>query len=80
MHCSCFTNPGQLCMRKMQQTYVNHQNADYSLAPSKDLQDKNPKGSTAENLPIVSLTLEPYYQQQLIKKQFTLQQVLFRQR
>lgn len=67
-------------MRKMQQTYVNHQNADYSLAPSKDLQDKNPKGSTAENLPIVSLTLEPYYQQQLIKKQFTLQQVLFRQR
>ena len=80
MHCSCFTNPRQVCMRKMQQTYVNYQNTNYSLASSKDLWDKNPKGRTAENLLTASLTLEHYYHQQLIEKQFTLQKVLFRQR
>lgn len=53
---------------------------NYSLASSKDLGDKNPKGRTAENLPTASLTLEHYYQQQLIEKQFTFQQVLLRQR
>jgi len=64
----------------MQQTCVNHENTNYSLAPSKDLWDKTPKVKTAENLPTASLTLEHYYQQQHIEKQFTLEQVLFRQR
>lgn len=45
-------------MSKMQQTHVNHQNTNYSLAPSKDLQDKNSNDRTAENLPTTSLTLE----------------------
>lgn len=68
MHFSCFTKPGQVCTRKMQRTYVNHQNTSYSLALSEDLQNKNPKGRTAENLPTGSLTPEHYCQQELIEK------------
>lgn len=48
--------------------------------PAKTYRIKTQKGRTAENLPTASFTLEHYYQQQLIEKQFTLQQVLFRQR
>lgn len=64
----------------MPQTYVDHQNSNYSLLPSKDVGDKKLKGRTVGNLPAASLPLEHSYQQGLIEKLFTLQQVLFRQR
>lgn len=36
-HWSCLTHPGQLCTGKMQQTFLNPENTNYSPAPSKDL-------------------------------------------
>lgn len=64
----------------MPQTYVDHQNSNYSLPPSKDVGDKNLKGRTDGNFPTASLALECSYQPGLIEKLFALQQVLFRQR